>query len=358
MFARRLTTLEGLQGLRAGWVDRASAAGHLVPKMHLSRVRRPSPRGFFGNEAFLGSHIAVVDALLSDRIDVGATFCKVETHSGRILHAAWTAPDGGDPRPVRVLSTIGPIPNDVIMAGNRLPAEARTRVLRWFLDPAPRVKELLGQLVRADAYRSVTPSHLEPLRKMMAASAARGETPWRDRMTSIRHPLEGVTGSRGNSSTWPRAPPTWSVAGQQVLAAVSPRVERSHRGDRALQVDGERGVGRAMPRWTTSGGMAVEQRVAAEQRVRRFVPVEHRALGVARDPVHLEARDGVALVERAVDLEVGRGSGSNSARRPATERARAAGHARAALFREGVSASRRWAWMRTPWRCRNRAFPA
>lgn len=181
------TTLEGLQGLRAGWVDRASAAGHLVPKMHIASAGHRLG-GFFGSETFLGSHIAVVDALLSDRIDVGATFCKVETHSGRILHAAWTAPDGGDPRPVRVLSTIGPIPNDVIMAGNRLPAEARTRVLRWFLDPAPRVKELLGQLVRADAYRSVTPSHLEPLRKMMAASAARGETPWRDRMTSIPPP--------------------------------------------------------------------------------------------------------------------------------------------------------------------------
>lgn len=180
-------TVEELLGLRAGWVDRASAAGHLVPKMHIASLGHRLA-GFFGSEVFLGSHIAVVDALLSDRIDVGATFCKVETHTGRILHAAWTAPDGSEPRPVRVLGTLGPIPNDVIMAGHRLPAEARTRVLRWFLDPAPRAKELLAQLVRADAYRAVTPSHFEPLRKMMAASAARGETPWRDLRTSIPPP--------------------------------------------------------------------------------------------------------------------------------------------------------------------------
>lgn len=175
------TTIEGLRGLRVGWVDPASAGGHLVPKMFLAASGHPL-RGFFAQETFLGSHIAVIDALLSERIDVGATFCKVQPETGRIVHAAWTSPDGKVARPVRALTTIGPIPNDVIVASSKLPNEIQHRVLRWFLDPpTARAKELLAEVVRADLSRSVAASHFEPLRRMMIASSARGETPWRER---------------------------------------------------------------------------------------------------------------------------------------------------------------------------------
>jgi ABC-type phosphate/phosphonate transport system substrate-binding protein len=175
------TSIDALRGLRVGWVDRASAGGHLVPKMYLA-ASGYSLRGFFSQELFLGSHIAVIDALLSERIDVGATFCKVQQETGRIVHASWTDAEGKVARPVHALTTIGPIPNDVIVASSRLPKETQNRVLRWFLDPpSPRAKELLAEVVRADLSRSVVASHFEPLRRMMLASAARGETPWRDR---------------------------------------------------------------------------------------------------------------------------------------------------------------------------------
>jgi ABC-type phosphate/phosphonate transport system substrate-binding protein len=181
-------TIDALKGCRVGWVDRASAAGHLVPKMHLVASGHPL-RGFFAQETFLGSHIAVVDALLSDRIDVGATFCKLQPETGRVLHAAWTSPDGTTARPVEVLASMGPIPNDVIVAGGKLPNDAQPRVLRWFLDPpSARAKQLLAELVRAEAYRSVVASHFEPLRRMMNACAARGETPWRDRPSTMPPP--------------------------------------------------------------------------------------------------------------------------------------------------------------------------
>jgi len=175
------TTLEGMRGLRVGWVDRASAGGHLVPKMHLAAQGHPL-RGFFAHEVFLGSHIAVIDALLSERIDVGATFCQIQPETGRVVHAAWTSPDGTIARPVQALTTIGPIPSDVVVASSRLSNEVQHRVLRWFLaPPSARAKQLLAQIVRADLCRSVAPSHFGPLRRMMVASAARGETPWRDR---------------------------------------------------------------------------------------------------------------------------------------------------------------------------------
>jgi phosphonate transport system substrate-binding protein len=171
-------TLADLKGKRAGWVDRDSAAGYIVPRLHLA-ANGFDPAGFFGQELFLGSHIAVIDAVVSGRVDVGGTFCKVESHTGRVANGAWTTPDGKNPKPVEALATIGPIPNDMIVASNKLSPEMRARLFRWFLDPQPRVLEILGELVRADSCRAPTPSHYEPLRKMIAAASKRGETPWR-----------------------------------------------------------------------------------------------------------------------------------------------------------------------------------
>jgi phosphonate transport system substrate-binding protein len=171
-------TLGELKGKRAGWVDKDSAAGYLVPRLHLAS-NGYDPASFFSQEIFLGSHIAVVEAVTSGRVDVGGTFCKVESHTGRVANGAWTTPDGKNPKAVEALATIGPIPNDMIVASNKLTPELRARLFRWFLDPQPRVLEILGELVRADSCRAPTPSHYEPLRKMIAMASARGETPWR-----------------------------------------------------------------------------------------------------------------------------------------------------------------------------------
>jgi phosphonate transport system substrate-binding protein len=175
-------TLGELKGKRAGWVDRDSAAGYVVPRLHLA-ANGFDPAGFFAQEIFLGSHIAVVEAVVSGRVDVGGTFCKVESHTGRVSSGAWTTPDGKNPKRVEALATIGPIPNDVIVASNKLAPELRARIFRWFLDPEPRALEILAELVRADSCRAPTPSHYEPLRKMIAAGRRHGEMPWRKNTT-------------------------------------------------------------------------------------------------------------------------------------------------------------------------------
>jgi len=177
-------TLEELRGKRAGWVDRDSAAGYVVPRLHLA-TKGFDPDGFFAQDIFLGSHVAVIEAVLSGRVDVGATFAKIEPHSGRILHAAWTTPEGKPRSPVEVMATLGPIPSDVIVASNRLPTELRTRIFRWFIDPeSPRASQLLHELVRADSCRAPTPSHYEPLRRMILTAGMRGDS-WRK---SVRPP--------------------------------------------------------------------------------------------------------------------------------------------------------------------------
>jgi phosphate/phosphite/phosphonate ABC transporter binding protein len=172
-------TIAELRGKRVAWVDRESATGHLVPKMHLATLGH-DPQNFFSNEIFAGSHVGAVEALAAGRVDVSATFCKLDG-GGKPVSGGWTTGEGKPVagRRVEVVATMGPIPNDAIVASPSLEPELQARILRWFLDPAPRAKQILAELVRAESCLAVTPSHYEPLRRLMQQSAARGVTPWR-----------------------------------------------------------------------------------------------------------------------------------------------------------------------------------
>jgi ABC-type phosphate/phosphonate transport system substrate-binding protein len=181
------STILDVKGKRVAWVDRESATGHLVPKMHLATLGF-DPQTFFAQEIYAGSHIGVIEALFTGRVDVCATFCKLDG-GGRPISGGWTGGDGKAVHPVEVLATIGPVPNDAIMAASSLDSVLRARILRWFLDPpVARAKQLLADLVRAESCLAVTPSHYEPLRRLMQQSAARGVTPWRRASTSMLPP--------------------------------------------------------------------------------------------------------------------------------------------------------------------------
>jgi ABC-type phosphate/phosphonate transport system substrate-binding protein len=98
-----------LQGMRVAWVDKESAAGYLVPRMHLASLGL-DVRSFFAQETFAHSHLGVIDAVVSGAADVGATFCTLEQGSKRIMTAGWTAADGSKIRNVDQVATLGPIP--------------------------------------------------------------------------------------------------------------------------------------------------------------------------------------------------------------------------------------------------------
>ncbi len=168
--------LAALKGKRAAWVDRESAAGFIVPRMHFI-ANGLDPSGFFAHESFLHSHEAVIDAVLGGQADVGATFCVLDPKSGRITSAGFTSADGKVVRDVDVLATPGPIPNDAIVVSNQLPIEARQALLKWLLALDPRAKELFSELVRADGFRPAMPSHFEALRRLLEQSKALGHGP-------------------------------------------------------------------------------------------------------------------------------------------------------------------------------------
>ena len=181
------TSVLELKGRRVAWVDRESATGHLVPKMHIATMGH-DPQTFFSQEIFAGSHLGVVEALFTGRVDVCATFCKLDG-GGKPVTGGWTDGDGRPIHPIEVIASIGPVPNDAIMAGSWIEPELRARILRWFLDPpVARARKLLADLVCAESCLAVTPSHYEPLRRLMQQSAARGVTPWRRTGTTIAPP--------------------------------------------------------------------------------------------------------------------------------------------------------------------------
>jgi phosphate/phosphite/phosphonate ABC transporter binding protein len=116
-------TIANLRGMRAGWVDRWSAAGFVLPRVNLALLGIDA-RTFFRSESFHGSHRGVVQALLDGACDVAGTYAQADG-KGKVRGGAWSElPDAE----VRVLTTFGAIPPDVIAARSGLPEAQRDAV--------------------------------------------------------------------------------------------------------------------------------------------------------------------------------------------------------------------------------------
>ena len=117
-------SLEDVQNGVVAWVDRSSAAGYIVPRVHLA-ARGFDAVHYFRQELFLRSHADVVRAVLDGRADVGATYGQRPEEGQPVVHAGFlhVAPE----RHVRVLEWTQAIPNDVIV-GHGLLSKPEHRV--------------------------------------------------------------------------------------------------------------------------------------------------------------------------------------------------------------------------------------
>lgn len=170
-------TLAELRGRRAAWVQRDSAAGYLVPRMHLAAQGFDVLR-FFARELFVHSHTGVIDAVVAGDADVGATFCNVDVATGKVLRSAWHDDQGASIRPIEVIATMGPIPNDALVASSEMPAGARSSLTRWLLtldgDETRRAKQIFERMLGSGDFRVPAPNHYEMLRHALRAAHARG----------------------------------------------------------------------------------------------------------------------------------------------------------------------------------------
>jgi len=161
-------TIGELAGTRVAWVDAESAAGYVVPRLHLAA------NGFdvraFAHEEFLRSHIEVVNAVSRGRFDVGATFSNHDPRTQAITTAGWTDVDGRAIRDVGVLATVGPIPNDALLISSLIPLAARLALTRWVLDPPPRVKRLFSIVLASERLRAPEAEHFQALRDLLRKS--------------------------------------------------------------------------------------------------------------------------------------------------------------------------------------------
>ena len=159
-----------LRGLRAAWVSPESASGYFAPRWHL-RSLGVDPKIAFVEEAFLGSHEAVAQAVLDGEADVGATHVGLDPSGGSLASAPWIS-IGAPPTAIRVLLLIGPIPGDVIVAGRHVPPGTRRRLTAALLtlrgDEAADATQTVFDSTR---FEPASVDHLRLLEELAGANA-------------------------------------------------------------------------------------------------------------------------------------------------------------------------------------------
>ena len=157
---------EDLHGARPAWVTRESASGYVVPRWYLRSLGIDLDAAF-RDEQFLGSHEAVLEAVLEGRADTGATHVGLDPVTGKLKTAPWLS-ESAAVGAVRVILLIGPIPGDVLMASTRLSPTAQRQLTAAFLS-------LRGEIALFEASRfdPVPDGHFTMLRKLSRYSETR-----------------------------------------------------------------------------------------------------------------------------------------------------------------------------------------
>jgi phosphonate transport system substrate-binding protein len=140
--------LETLAGTTAAWVDRSSLAGHLLPMAWL-RERGLDPQRLFGQQLFLGSYQAALEALLGGDAEVAALFAPPEGHD---LRQAVEEVAPGRAQEVRVLACTMPALHDAWVVAAHVPLPEALRLERGLLTlrEAPEGTALLRDVLRAE----------------------------------------------------------------------------------------------------------------------------------------------------------------------------------------------------------------
>lgn len=162
--------LADLAGRRVGFVHRRSASGYLVPAAHLIE------QGIdVGVPLFFGTHAAVVEAVVAERVAAGATYATVRdpaAHPPVIVTASWHQLPHiqADLRP---LAVVGPIPSDTVCAwpgtSRGLRREFATALLEAGHDAADAA--VLAALFGTAAFAAADAAEFEQLSRAVATLA-------------------------------------------------------------------------------------------------------------------------------------------------------------------------------------------
>lgn len=169
-----IATLADLKGAHVAWVDTQSAAGYVVPRMHLAREGL-DPTKLFGRESFLGTHERVSIAVLDGDADVGATYVSLDPETKRPMSAGWLEAGAGV-NGAFVLATIGPIPSDAIALSAKLSPETRAKITKALTRLPVSSPEQVGALFRADGFIPAEIAAFDELAKLATSLREREGT--------------------------------------------------------------------------------------------------------------------------------------------------------------------------------------
>ncbi len=141
---------------RFGWVSQLSAAGYLVPRSYLASLPKPVD---FREERFFHTHARCMDALKAGIVDAIATYAVRDGDKPRLPHGF----DGA-----KVLTTIGPIPGDVIMLSTTMGVRQSKKITKMLLEADIAEDGSISKLMGTTHFTAVPHGHLEALSKWIA----------------------------------------------------------------------------------------------------------------------------------------------------------------------------------------------
>jgi phosphonate transport system substrate-binding protein len=170
-------TLKELRGSTVAWVDPCSAAGYLLPRLHLIAEGLRLEK-LFAHERFLGSHHAVVRAVFDGSADVGATFGGPPGSRDADERSGFA--DVEPRQPVRVIFRSGPVSADAVVCDTSLPEKTRVRVAAALVHLGTFAigRMVTRRLFGAEAFAPFDPAALARIRGLVTGARARGWLPW------------------------------------------------------------------------------------------------------------------------------------------------------------------------------------
>jgi phosphate/phosphite/phosphonate ABC transporter binding protein len=165
----KIQSIDGLRGTRAGWVDRWSASGFVLPRVKLALLGL-DPRTLFRTETFHGSHHSMLKALIAGACDVVGTYGRAD-ENGNVVDGAWSEVEDAD---VRVLATFGAIPPDVLVVRSAVAHRLGDRALAALKSLCADDSELLRDVFGGHEFREGLAPGYDSLRKALEMAISHG----------------------------------------------------------------------------------------------------------------------------------------------------------------------------------------
>jgi phosphonate transport system substrate-binding protein len=164
-------SLATLTGLRAAWVDPLSVGGYLLVRDHLVSLAI-DPDTVFASQTFVGSHPAVIDALVHGAADVGAvTVPRLDEKSVREAISLYA---GDTTKMIEAVTISDDAPTDAIVLTHRL-SRPDARAIELVLAPSgidARPPACLLFVMEAETLVRARPGEYEPVLRLIRSNGA------------------------------------------------------------------------------------------------------------------------------------------------------------------------------------------